>query len=76
MKKLQKLKLHNVAVMNETEMKNIVGGYSYGIEATSCSTTCYDGHTIEITDCIGTCTAADEKHVTCKGKTTEITKYC
>ena len=32
MKKLSKLKLHNVAILNDDEMKSIVGGYvSYGL---------------------------------------------
>lgn len=30
MKKLKRLKLHNAVVLNNIEMKNIVGGYSYG----------------------------------------------
>lgn len=43
MKKLSKLKLNDVSVMNDAEMKNVVGGNSSGCSSTSilaCSGTC------------------------------------
>lgn len=48
MKKLSKLKLHDFSVMNETEMKSIVGGYDgYG-----------DNHCSQTGKCEGSCTVS------------------
>lgn len=91
MRKLSKLKLQEFREMSDFEMKHVLGGSGSfddggtgligggsGVEATSCSTECPDGTTVEITDCIGTCTAVDGKSVTCKGSATgkEIIKTC
>lgn len=37
MKKLSKLKLHNVAILNDGEMKSITGGYGYSSDASDSS---------------------------------------
>ena len=93
MKKLSKLKLKEFREMNDSEMKNVVVGYldpwdgggtgnleggGSGVEATSCSTTCSNGTTVAIDNCIGTCSAIDGVSVTCTGSVTgeELTKKC
>lgn len=75
MKRLSKLKLHEVVKLSDSEMKSIRGGY-YSVDASNCSTTCPDGTVLEITNCNGTCTADKNYSVTCKGATQTLTKTC
>lgn len=74
MKKLSKLKLKEFHEMSDSEMKSIVGGGNG--RATNCSTTCADGTTIQITNCIGDCTSVNASSVTCKGTSNTLTKTC
>lgn len=68
MKKLGKLKLKNAVLMNENEMKRVVGGYDGGYGGSSCSCTgngcagsCpdrvegdfYSGYTLVPQSCVG-----------------------
>jgi natural product precursor len=92
MKKLSKLKLKEFREMSDFEMKQVLGGSGdfegggtgnlegggSGVEATSCSTTCSNGSTVAIDNCIGTCSAIDGVSVTCTGSVTgeELTKKC
>lgn len=63
MKKLSKLKLHNATLLNDREMKNIVGGYGDG----------YDGYgSSEEKKCKYTC-RGEEKEITCPGDCKTIT---
>lgn len=73
MKKLGKLKLHNATLLNDREMKNIVGGYGDGYdeygssEEKKCKFTCPGCEETEI-PCYGTCESLDngQKGVQCK----------
>jgi hypothetical protein len=82
MKNLSKIKLHDATVLNDSEMKIVLGGSGSesggmgGSGATDCSTTCSDGSTIEIKSCIGDCIAIDGKSVTCSGSSAKLTKNC
>ncbi len=80
--KLAKINLNNAAEMTDNAMKKVVGGFGSNFtpepvttEATSCSTTCENGTFLEITDCIGECTATATS-VSCEGKTQTLTKSC
>lgn len=78
MKKLSKIKLHEVPVLSENEMKMIFGGSGNmsSSGSTDCSTTCDNGDTIEIKNCNGTCTADDGRWVECEGATQTLKKSC
>ncbi len=76
MKQLKKLKLKDFSEMTDSEMKFVVGGSGSDSSGTNCSTTCSSGVTIEIEDCIGTCTAVDGVSVKCEGKTQTLEKKC
>lgn len=53
MKKLKKLKLHDVSILNDNEMKNIVGGYdSGGPSSGRCNGGGVDGN---VKACSGSC---------------------
>ena len=53
MKKLSKLKLQDAKVMNDFEMKHVVGGYGTENSGTTCSYTC--GGKTETIPCYGDC---------------------
>lgn len=62
MKKLSKLKLHNAIVLNNGEMKNVVGG-AIAPQAI-CIALCHGKESVGI-ECTGTCSARDYMGVTC-----------
>lgn len=79
MKKLSEIKIKDVSILSENEMKQVYGGSGTGGESqvTSCSTSCGSGgDSIEITDCHGTCSAVDGVSVTCSGTKNTLTKNC
>ena len=80
MKKLEKIKLQNAVVLENSEMKAIYGGSGSeggsGVATCDVSTTCPDGSKLEITDCIGECYSESGVSVECVGKTKTLTKTC
>lgn len=62
MKKLSKLKLHNATVLNDGEMKGVVGG-AIAPQAI-CVALCHGKESVGI-ECTGLCSAKDYMGVTC-----------
>jgi hypothetical protein len=71
--------LEATEVLSREQLKSIFGGSggSGSSGSTNCSTTCKGtSDTIEIENCIGTCTATDGVSVKCEGPTATLEKKC
>lgn len=78
MKTLKKMTLKDYPeglLLSDKEQKLVLGGTS-GNQKCNVSTTCENGTTLEIKDCIGNCYSDTGKSVSCVGTTQTLTKTC